>query len=207
MSLARRMLRIASACLSESLKRRCSSALAVSVSADPRMTLMTASMLSTAILSPSRMCSRSLALSRSNCVRRTITSWRCAMKCSSTSRSPMTLGTRRFVTGSGTSASMITPNVLCIVECLYSWLSTTRGMASRFSSITTRMPSRSDSSRRSEIPSSFLSRTSSAICSTSRALLTWYGSSVTTICDLLPFSFSSMAARARMTILPRPVSM
>ena len=153
------------------------------------------------------MCSRSFALPRSNSVRRTITSWRCAMKCSSTSRIGMTFGTSRLEIGSGTSASMITPNVLCIVVCLYSWFSTTRGMASRLSSITTRMPSRSDSSRRSLMPSSFLSRTSSAICSTSRALFTWYGSSVTTICDLFPFSFSSIAARARMTILPRPVSM
>ena len=83
------------------------------------------------------------------------------MKCSSTSRIAMTFGTSRLETGSGTSASMITPNVLCIVVCLYSWFSTTRGIASRLSSITTRMPSRSDSSRRSEMPSSFLSRTSS----------------------------------------------
>ena len=35
------------------------------------------------------------------------------------------------------------------------------------------------------MPSSFLSRTSSAIASTRFALFTWYGSSVTTICDLL----------------------
>ena len=34
------------------------------------------------------------------------------------------------------------------------------------------------------MPSSFLSRTSSAMSSTSSRLLTWYGSSVTTICDL-----------------------
>ena len=41
-----------------------------------------------------------------------------------------------------------------------------------------------DSSRRSLMPSSFLSRTSSAMSFTSFARLTWYGSSVTTICDL-----------------------
>ena len=29
----------------------------------------------------------------------------------------------------------MTPNVACIVVCLYSWFSTTRGIASRFSSI------------------------------------------------------------------------
>ena len=102
---------------------------------------------------------------------------------------------------------MMTPNVDCIAVCLYSWLSTTRGIASRLSSITMRMPSRSDSSRRSLMPSSFLSRTSSAM-SLDRAsrLLTWYGSSVTTICDLFDDSFSSITARARMTMRPRPVS-
>ena len=52
---------------------------------------------------------------------------------------------------------MITPNVDCIAVCLYSWFSTTRGIASRLSSMTTRMPSLSDSSRRSLMPSSFLS--------------------------------------------------
>ena len=72
-SFARRMLRIASACRSLSLNRFCSCALAVGVSSAARMSLMTASMLSTAILSPSRMCSRSSALSSSNCVRRTTT--------------------------------------------------------------------------------------------------------------------------------------
>ena len=69
-----------------------------------------------------------------------------------------------------------------------------------------RIPSLSDSSRRSEMPSSFLSRTSSAMSLTSFALLTWYGSSLMTICDLLDDSFSSITARARMTMRPRPVS-
>ena len=100
---------------------------------------------------------------------------------------------------------MITPKVLCIDVCLYSWFSTTRGMASRLSSITMRVWL-DDSSRRSLIPSSFLSRTSSAIDDTSVERFAWYGSAVTTICDLLPFSFSSIPARARITILPRPVS-
>jgi hypothetical protein len=61
------------------LEARCSCALACGVSSAARMTLITSSMLSTQILRPSRMCSRSFALSRSNCVRRTMTSWRCAM--------------------------------------------------------------------------------------------------------------------------------
>jgi len=64
----------------------------------------------------------------------------------------------------------------------------------------------SDSSRRSETPSIFLSRTSSAMLATRLARFTWYGSSVTTICDLFEDSFSSTTARARMITLPRPVS-
>jgi hypothetical protein len=37
-------------------------------------------------------------------------------------------------------------------------------------------------------------------------LFTWYGISVTTICDLFDDSFSSITARARMMIRPRPDS-
>ena len=72
-----------------------------------------------------------------------------------------------------TRASMMTPKVVCMAVCLKSLLSTTLGMASRFSSMTTRMPERSDSSRRSEISEIFFSRTSSAIFSMSWALFTW----------------------------------
>ncbi len=101
---------------------------------------------------------------------------------------------------------MIAPNVVCIWVCLNRLFSTTRGTASRFSSITTRIPSRSDSSRRSLMPSSFLSRARWAISSTSRALLTMYGISVTTICERPVDSFSSTWARARTIMRPRPVS-
>ena len=62
---------------------------------------------------------------------------------------------------------MITPNVVCICVCLYSWFSTTRGIASRFSSIDdAHAVAVATRSRRSLIPSSFLSRTSSAMFST-----------------------------------------
>ena len=54
--------------------------------------------------------------------------------------------------GWSTSASMIAPNVVCSGVCTNSWLSTTFGFASFLSSITIRMPSRSDSSRRSLMP-------------------------------------------------------
>ena len=66
---------------------------------------------------------------------------------------------------STTSASMLMPNAVCIAVNLYNWLRTVRGLASRFSSITRRIPWRSDSSRMSEMPSIRFSRTSSAIFS------------------------------------------
>ena len=103
---------------------------------------------------------------------------------------------------------MITPKVACSCVCLYSWFNTTRGIESRFNSMTTRIPSLSDSSRRAEIPSSFpFFHQIGDVGNELRALLTWYGSSVaTTICDLLLDSRSSITARARMMMRPRPVS-
>ena len=80
-----------------------------------------------------------------------------------------------------TRASMFTANVVRSAECLNSWLRTDATVALRASSITMRIPWRSDSSRRSEMPSMRLLRTMSAMRSMSVALLTWYGSSVTTI--------------------------
>ena len=68
-----------------------------------------------------------------------------------------------------------------------------------------RMPSRSDSSRRSAMPSIVFSRTSSAIFSMSRALFTWYGISVTTIDVRSPFFAVSISVLARTITDPRPV--
>ena len=76
---------------------------------------------------------------------------------------------------------MLTPKVVCKAVCLKRLLSTFIGWASRFSSMTMRMPERSDSSRRSLMPSILPSLTSSAIFSIRVALFTWYGSSVTMI--------------------------
>src|SRR3989475_791727 len=76
------MLRISADCFSDSLKRLRRLASAVGVSFDLRMIFTTSSMLSTAIFKPSRMCSRSCARFSSNSVRRTMTVWRCSMKCS-----------------------------------------------------------------------------------------------------------------------------
>ena len=87
-----------------------------------------------------------------------------------------------------TRAMLMIPNVVCIWVCLYSLLSTTIGMASRLSSMTSRMPERSDSLRRSLISVIFLVLTRSTMLSISEARLTWYGSSVTTMALLLPLS-------------------
>ncbi len=70
------------------------------------------------------------------------------------------------------SAIILAPKLDCIAVKRQSWFSTTSGMASRLISMTMRMPSRSDSSRRSEMPSTRFSRTSSAIRSISVALFT-----------------------------------
>ena len=80
----------------------------------------------------------------------------------------------------------------------------TSGTASLFVSITTRIPSLSDSSLRSVIPTIFLSLTRSAIFSTKFALLHWYGNSVITTLSFPVFE-DSMCARALILILPRPV--
>ncbi len=74
-----------------------------------------------------------------------------------------------------TSESMITPKPCWSCVCLNSLFSTTCGMQLFLSSMTTRMPLRSDSSRRSLISVSFFSRTRSAILVTSLDLFTWYG--------------------------------
>ena len=68
---------------------------------------------------------------------------------------------------------MFMPNVSCSCVFLYRLFSTISGTSPRFSSITTRMPDLSDSSRMSEMPSSRFSRTSSPIFSSSVVLFTW----------------------------------
>ena len=72
-----------------------------------------------------------------------------------------------------TSASMLALNACWSCVCLKSWLRMTWLAASLRSSITTRRPSRSDSSRRSAMPRIFSARTSSAIFSISADLFTW----------------------------------
>ncbi len=102
---------------------------------------------------------------------------------------------------------MLKPKEACIWVCLKSWLRTTScGSPPRFSSITSRIPERSDSSRKSEIPLIFFSRTSSAILvirPLSPPFLTMNGSSETITASLPPRS-GSMWTRARTRTLPRP---
>ncbi|MNT99274.1 hypothetical protein D3C72_2420870 [compost metagenome] len=67
---------------------------------------------------------------------------------------------------------MFMPKVSCSWVFLYRLLRTTSGTSLRLSSITTRMPDLSDSSRMSEMPSTFFSVTSSAMRSSKVRLLT-----------------------------------
>ena len=99
---------------------------------------------------------------------------------------------------------MMAPNVTCSGVWTKSWLSTTLGFASFLSSITMRMPSRSDSSRRSLMPVIRPWRTRSAIFSSRFALLTWNGISVATRL-MRPARPSSTCTRARTLMRPRPV--
>ena len=103
-----------------------------------------------------------------------------------------------------TNASIITPNVSCNCVCLYNWLSIMLGLTSLLNSMAILIPSLSDSSLKSVIPSIFLSLTSSAIFSISFALLTMYGSSVTTIL-FLPLFIGSILVTALTFILALPV--
>ena len=64
------------------------------------------------------------------------------------------------------------PKLTCSCVNLYRRFRITLAFSPRFSVITMRMPSRDDSSRISEMPSIFLSRTRSAMLSISFALFT-----------------------------------
>ena len=131
------------------------------------------------------MCARASAFRRSCSVRRRTTSRRNSMNRSMRSSSGSSRGRPSAM------ARVMMPNDVCSWVCLCRLLSSTSGTSPRRSSITMRMPSRSDSSRRSAMPSITLSRASSAIFLSSRALLTWYGISVTTIAVRSPLPRSS----------------
>ena len=158
------------------------------------------STLASATAKPSNTWPRSRALRSSNTVRRVITSRRWRKNASSICFKFSKRG------WPSSKATMFMPNVSCNCVCLYKLFKMTSGISPRLSSITTRMPDLSDSSRKSEIPSIFFSFTSSAIFSTKVFLFTWYGNSSTINIWRLPtLSMSSTWVRPRITTRPRPV--
>ena len=124
-----------------------------------------ASMLARATAKPSSTWPRSRALRNKYMVRRVTTSLRWRTKASIMSRKFSTLG------WPSTKATMLIPTTDCNWVWEYKLLSTTSPISPRLSSMTTRRPSLSDSSRSSVIPSIFFSLTNSAIRSINRALL------------------------------------
>ena len=193
----RRMSKIALAWISLSLNSVINPVFASSGVDEARMSLMTASRLSMAMSKPSRTWARFSACFSSYSVRRTTTSclwstkWRIMSLRFNNSGRPLT------------SAMLFTENELWSCVYLYSLLRTTLGTASRFKTYTIRIPLRSLSSRISEMPSSFLSLTNSAVFLIISALFTKYGISVTII-HSRPLT-SSITALPRNTIRPRPV--
>ncbi len=165
-SLWRRRSRMAWAWISENWKFVTSPFRASSGEPEARIRVMISSIRSMARRRPSRMWKRSRALRRRKRVRRVTTSWRKWRKTRRDSASdrvsgrPLTIETALY------------PKELWSGVRRKSWFMMMRGMASRLRSITMRIPSRSDSSRMSEMCSSFFSRTSSATFSISRALFT-----------------------------------
>ena len=103
-----------------------------------------------------------------------------------------------------TRASIMIPKVSCICVCLKRRFKIIFAFTSRRNSITMRIPSLSDSSRRSVMPSIFFNLTSSAIFNIRLALFTIYGSSVTMI-RVFPLAMVSISVTARTLTLPRPV--
>ena len=166
MSCERRISTIAFDCSSSNSKRcsrlRCASAGVLLA----RMIRTTSSILSHAMINPSRMCARSCAFFNSYFVRRIVTSWRCSTKYFTHSFNERIRG-RPF-----TSAILLTENELCRAVILNSLFKMTLALASRFTSITMRIPCLPDSSLALEIPSNLPSFTKSAIYSISCALLT-----------------------------------
>ena len=132
-----------------------------------RIRRIISSMLATATARPTNTCARSRDLASRCLVRRLTTSSRKAVK--------MAMKSFRFSCSGRPPlmASMLAPKLVCRSEWRHSWFSTTSATASRFSSMTMRMPSRLDSSQMSEMPSMRFSRTCSAIFSISTRLLTW----------------------------------
>ncbi len=158
--------KMAVAWISDSLNLFIRFSLASSWVLEALIVLMTASRLSRAIFKPSKMWALFLASVSSKMVLLTITFWRCLMYSDKICFKVMVWGVP------STKATKLAGKVVCSLVCLKRLFKTDFGLASLLSSTTTLIPSLSDSSRRSAIPTSFFSCTSSAILATISALLT-----------------------------------
>ena len=130
------------------------------------ISVITSSRLSMAIFKPSNIWALSFAFLSSNIVRLVTTSFLNLMNCR---RSSLRF---RIFGWPSTMERFITPNVPCICVCRKRLFSITSETSSLLSSTTILIPSLSDSSLISDMPSIFLSLTSSAIFSMSFVLLT-----------------------------------
>ncbi|OSX72973.1 hypothetical protein BU14_0390s0010 [Porphyra umbilicalis] len=132
----------------------CSAARAPGASAAPRMAATTLSMRATAAKKPSTTCARSVARAKSCRARARTVSTRKSINASMQARRERRAGARP-----ATSATTLAEKDDCSGVLARRLASTTAGTASRLSSTTTRMPSRSDSSRKSAMPSTLRSLT------------------------------------------------
>mmetsp|Transcript_4357 Transcript_4357/g.17381 ORF Transcript_4357/g.17381 Transcript_4357/m.17381 type:complete len:836 (+) Transcript_4357:149-2656(+) len=196
---------VASACLSLSQKGASLSASAARfASGAARIAATTASGAACTARYPSTMCRRAEVFSSSNLVRRRTASFRNSRNSLSTSRSDRTLGSRP------TNPTTFTETRVESFVRVYSCSRTNSASALLRSSITTRMPSRSDSSLTSATPSTARAFTKSAICSHSAALFVWYGMEEITIHSLCifpapPVLTVSMDVNPRSVTPPLPV--
>ena len=202
----RGMASVASACLSLSQNGFSrNAAAAVFESGAARIAATTASGAACTARYPSTMCRRAEVLSSAKRARRATASLRNSRNSRSTSMSDRTLGSRP------TRPTTFTETRVCSFVRAYSCSRVNSASADRLSSITTRMPSRSDSSRTSATPSMAREFTSSAICSHSAALFVWYGmEEITTASRVeprapLPVLTVSMDVTPRSVTPPRPV--
>ena len=149
------------------------------------------------MISPSNICALSSAFRSSNLVLLTTTS------CLKSTKLEIKLFRFRSSGLPFTRHMLLTENEVCRAVYLYNLFNTTFAIASRFISKTMRIPFRSDSSLKSEIPSIFLSLTNSAVLRIKSALFTWYGISLTIMVSL-PLT-SSISALPLITTRPLPV--
>ena len=153
-------------CISDREKRSIKRSIASAGLLDDLMIAMTSSILSEAIIRPSKIWARSSAFFKSYFVRRITTSCLWSTNALIKSFRLSSLG-RPF-----TNAILLTLKEDCNAVILYSLLSTTLEFASLFTSTTILMPWRSDSSFTFDMPSMRFSFTKSAIYLISSALFT-----------------------------------